>query len=77
MKVKALTCRDPDFLKQTYKYDHIIDLINSDMEVKKGEKYIKYDGHWRVYKMGFDRTSRAFGQYKTLFGAVYKCRVID
>jgi len=44
------------------------------MEVNAGEKYIKYDGHWWVYKMGYDRTSRAFGQYKTMFGAVYKCK---
>ena len=72
--IKAITCRDPEFLKTTYKHDAIITLVNHEGEIKDNENYIKYDGLWRVYRMGRDRVPRSRGKYQSIFGAIFKAR---
>lgn len=58
--VKALTHRHPIFLKEAYKMDGIVDLINDERQVKLGCRFIK-----------FDSDKVAFGVYiKTLDGSV-------
>ena len=76
MKVKAITQRDPEFLKTTYKYDNLVDLQNDERFIKIGEKFLRYkDGLWMVYKMNKERIPRLCGKFKTLHTAVYRARL--
>lgn len=70
-KVKTITQSDPTFLKTVYKYDALVDLVNHDRFVGKGERYIVYRSKlWRVYKMGADREPRLCGYYPNFHQAV-------
>jgi len=72
LKAKAITNHDPIFLKTVYKYDNLIDLVNHEMYLKPDEKYIKYDGRWRVYRLDQTRLPRLQGSFNSVFGAVFK-----
>lgn len=74
MKVKAITCRDPTFLKTTYALDHIIDLIDDEKYLKTHERYIKFDGRWRLFRMGSDRIPRHQGIFDNISTAIHKAR---
>lgn len=41
--VKALTHRHPIFLKEAYKLNGIVDLINDERQLSHGDRYIKFD----------------------------------
>ena len=76
MRIKTITQRDPNFLKLTYKHDHLIDLQNHEGFIDVGEKFLRYDqGIWKVYLMPSDRIPRLYGRFKTLHTAVYKARL--
>ena len=43
MRVKAVTHRSPRFLKEAYKLDGIVDLINDERYIPHGDTYIGFD----------------------------------
>ena len=75
LKVKAVTSNDPTFLKTAYKYDHLIELVNNEIYIRRNECYITYQGQWFVYRMGLDFKPRRQGQYNNVFSAIYKARL--
>ena len=42
--VKAITNRHPKFLKEAYKLDGIVDLINDERYLSYGDRFIRFDG---------------------------------
>lgn len=77
MKIKTITNRDPKFLKDAYKHDHLIDLMNHESFIDDGEKFLRYeDGIWKLFKMPKDRFPRLYGRFKTLHSAVYNARIL-
>jgi hypothetical protein len=43
MRVKAVTHRNPRFLKEAYKLDGIVDLINDERYIPHGDTFIGFD----------------------------------
>jgi hypothetical protein len=43
MRVKAVTHRNPRFLKEAYKLDGIVDLINDERYIPYGDTFIGFD----------------------------------
>ena len=74
-KIKTITNRNPMFLKTAYKYHDIVDLQNDERFICVGEKYISYDGSWKVYKMTKDRVPRLCGRFPILHSAVFRARL--
>ena len=42
-KVKAVTHHHPNFLKQAYKMDSMVDLVNDERYLSHGDRYIRFD----------------------------------
>ena len=74
MKVKAITSNDPNFLKITYKYDSLIELVNDEIYIKPHEKYIVYKRKWITYRMGTDRIPKKQGSYDNMFSALFRAQ---
>jgi len=51
-RVKVVTNRAPYFLKETYPNQRV-ELIDHAGFVKRNERYITWDGTWRVWRMRF------------------------
>ncbi len=43
-QVKAVTNRHPKFLKEAYKLDGIVDLVNDERWISHGDRFIRFDG---------------------------------
>jgi hypothetical protein len=70
-KIKTITQSDPTFLKTTYYYDNLVNLVNHERFVNPAEKYIIYQAKaWAVYRMGRDRVPRYCGKYDNIIQAV-------
>jgi hypothetical protein len=41
--IKAITNRHPVFLKQAYQLDGIVDLINDERHLARGDRFIRFD----------------------------------
>ena len=74
-KIKTITNRNPMFLQTAYKYDEIVNLQNDERFICVGEKYIAFDGEWKVYKMTKDRVPRLCGRFASLPRAVFRARL--
>ena len=74
-KIKTITQSDPVFLKTTYHYDNLINLVNHERFVNPAEKFITYDKGWSVYRMGRDRVPRFCGKYPNIIQAVRVARI--
>lgn len=74
-KIKTITNRHPEFLKTAYAHDNLVDLHNDERFIVVGEKYISYDGAWKVYKMTKNRVPRLCGRFKVLHSAVHRARL--
>ena len=42
--VKAVTNRHPTFLKEAYKLDGVVDLVNDERWISHGDRFIRFDG---------------------------------
>ena len=42
--VKAVTNRHPTFLKEAYKLDGVVDLVNDERWINHGDRFIRFDG---------------------------------
>ena len=42
--VKAVTNRHPKFLKEAYKLDGVVDLVNDERWISHGDRFIRFDG---------------------------------
>jgi hypothetical protein len=72
--IKTITQRNPNFLKQAYKYGHLIDLQNDERFISPSEKFIVYypqEDVWTVYKMTKDRKRSLGGRFKHVIDAVF------
>lgn len=60
MKVKAITHRNPRFLKEAYKLDASVDLINDERYIPHGDTFIafKEDSGFAVYVKTLDASIR-------------------
>ena len=74
-KIKTITNRNPMFLQTAYKYDEIVNLQNDERFISVGEKYIAFDGEWKVYKMTKGRVPRLCGRFASLPRAVFRARL--
>jgi len=75
-RIKTITQSDPTFLKTTYSYDNLVDLVNHERFVNPAEKYITYsDKAWSVFRMGRDRQPRFCGKYQNIIQAVRVARI--
>ncbi len=43
-QVKAVTNRHPKFLKEAYKLDGIVHLVNDERWISHGDRFIRFDG---------------------------------
>lgn len=43
--VKAVTNRHPKFLKEAYKLDGVVDLVNDERWISHGDRFIRFDGN--------------------------------
>jgi hypothetical protein len=68
--IYAVTNRDPLFLKEAYKHPDI-QLINHEGFVPPGQRYITWDGQWRLWKMLPERVPIPQGRFKTLNTAIF------
>jgi hypothetical protein len=74
-KIKTITNHNPMFLQTAYKYDEIVNLQNDERFICVGEKYIAFDGEWKVYKMTKSRVPRLCGRFASLPRAVFRARL--
>lgn len=75
-KVKAITDHRPSFLKDAYKHDNLVELMNDERFIDVGERYIKYTPKsWKVYRMDKSRVPRICGSYPTITKAVFYARL--
>jgi hypothetical protein len=74
-KIKTITNRNPMFLQTAYKYDEIVNLQNDERFICVGEKYIAFDGEWKVFKMTKGRVPRLCGRFASLPRAVFRARL--
>jgi hypothetical protein len=60
MRVKAVTHRSPRFLKEAYKLDGIVDLINDERYIPCGDTFIGFDpgNGFTVYVKTLDASVR-------------------
>lgn len=42
--IKAVTNRHPKFLKEAYKLDGVVDLVNDERWISHGDRFIRFDG---------------------------------
>lgn len=42
--VKAVTNRHPKFLKEAYNMDGVVDLVNDERYLGRGDRFIRFDG---------------------------------
>lgn len=68
--IYAVTHHDPTFLKEAYKHSDI-ELINHEAFVPPGQKYLTWDGQWRLWKMLPERVPIPQGRYQTLNAALF------
>jgi len=68
--IYTVTNRDPLFLKEAYKHPDI-QLINHEGFVPPGQRYITWDGQWRLWKMLPERVPIPQGRFQTLNTAVF------
>lgn len=70
--IKAVTHHHPKFLKEAYKLDGTVDLVNDERYIPHGERYIGFDPksqHFIVYIKSIDRSMRVRG-FKDMISAV-------
>ena len=68
----AICNRDARFLKAVYPLP--IKLIDHERHIPAGNKYITFDGRWRVWRMTTERVSIPQGASPDLAGAIYMIR---
>lgn len=69
--VKAITQRDPAFLKMAYKHGNLINLQNDERFIDEGERYLVWrSGLWRVMRKQHG-VGVFVGSSPTLHRAVY------
>ncbi len=51
--VRSITHHAPEFLKAAYKSP--VDLVDHERHIKAGEKYLSFDGGFRVWRMTRER----------------------
>lgn len=68
----AICNRDARFLKAVYPLP--IKLIDHERHIPAGNKYITYDGRWRVWRMTPERVPIPQGASPDLAGAIYMIR---
>lgn len=61
----AVTHHDPEFLKAVYKKPQI-KLTDHERHIPTGQKYISWDGSWRIWLMSPERVPIPKGRYPTL-----------
>jgi hypothetical protein len=62
--IKAVTHHHPKFLKEAYKLDGTVDLVNDERYIPHGERYIGFNPdtqHFIVYIKSIDRSMRVRG----------------
>lgn len=69
MKVIALANNDPRYLKETYKHP-LISHVDHERHIRAGEKYISWDGGYRVWKMTRQRVPIPIGKFRSIHEAV-------
>ncbi len=70
--VKAVTHHHPKFLKEAYKLNGAVDLVNDERYIPHGERYIGFNPdtqHFIVYIKSIDRSMRVRG-FDNLISAV-------
>lgn len=68
--VKAVTNRHPVFLKEAYKMDGVVDLINDERYLGRGDRFIRFDGLSFVVCIKTADASISVRKFDNLRGAV-------
>ena len=76
--VKAITNRHPIFLKEAYKMDGIVDLIDDERYLSHGDRYIAFDKDGLTFSVCIKTLDGPIRvrKFNNLHGAVYCARSV-